>query len=275
MSELAARNLRDNGAEQLVIINRTHAHAVELAQALGATHRTFAELGDALALADVVISSTTAPRALITVELVRQALEQRTSPTLLLIDIALPRDVEPAVAQLPGIHLYNLDDLQQEVERGIHLRMREVEHVQAIIAQELAACVRWLASLSVSGTISDLRQHVEALRQQELERTMRQLAPALSEHEAAAVQELTTRLVNKLLHTPMLQLKAAAVAGQGHIYAEALRYLFHLEDEEDSAGNASHKEGHEKHYDRHTGQQASAGADAAERRASASALARP
>lgn len=271
MSELAARNLRDNGAQQLVIINRTHAHAVDLAQTLGATHRTFAELADELAKADVVISSTTAPRAIITTELMQQVMALRAQRALLLIDIALPRDVEPTVAHLPGVHLYNLDDLHSEVDKGIHLRMQEIAHVQAIIEEEVEGFSRWQASLSVSSTISDLRQHIEELRQQELARTMRQLASTLSEREAAAVQELTTRLVNKVLHTPMLQLKAAAAAGQGHVYAEALRYLFQLsEEEEDHSG----REGHEKDYHRHASKQAGTHTDTADRRTSPSACAK-
>ena len=231
MSELAARNLCDNGAQRLVIVNRTHDHAIDLAERYGAIHRNFSELAAALIEADVVISSTRSPRALLTPELMRGVQAQRNGRELLLIDIALPRDVDPAVAKFAGMHLYNLDDLQASVSEGIRLRLQEVEHVQAIIAEETSAFQRWLKSLSVVSTITDLRGHIEALREQELARTMRQLAPTLSEREAAAVQELSSRLVNKLLHTPMLRLKEAAVAGQGHTYAEAIRYLFGLEEE--------------------------------------------
>ncbi|GAC1354003.1 MAG: glutamyl-tRNA reductase [Ktedonobacteraceae bacterium] len=247
MSEVAARNLLDNGAQQLVIINRTHANAIDLAETLGATHRTFAELSDALLDADVVISSTKAPRALITPERMHPILEKRGGRSLLLIDIAMPRDIDPGVGTLPNVHLYNLDDLQSQVERGISLRLQEVEHVRAIIAEEVGVFERWLSSLSVTGTISDLRHHVETLRQQELARAMRQLAPTLSEREAAAVQELTTRLVNKILHTPTLRLKEAAADGQGYVYAEALRYLFNVEEnyEANNDRNASQQARHD------------------------------
>ncbi len=263
MSELAARNLCDNGAQRLVIINRTLSHAVDLAQSLKATHRSFTELFDSLVEADVVISSTKAPRAIITTELMQSVMEKRAGRSLLLIDIALPRDVDPVVAQLPGVHLYNLDDLQLEVERGIHLRMQEIEHVRAIIVEEVNAFERWLASLSVVDTISDLRQHADALRRQELARTMRQLAATLSEHEVAALQELTTRLMNKLLHIPTLRLKDAAADGQGHVYAEAMRYLFGLE--ENNAAN----------YNRNASEQAGDDTNAPGSRATASAVAQP
>jgi glutamyl-tRNA reductase len=260
MSELAARNLCDNGAQRLVIVNRTQANAIELAQSLQATLRPFAELREALVDADVVISSTTAPHIVIGTELVQLVMQQRNGRPLLLIDIALPRDVDPEVGSLPGVHLYNLDDLQAEVERGIYLRLQEAEHVQALIAEEVNTFEHWLSSLSVVDTISNLRQHVDVLRQQELARTLRQLTPTLSEHDVAAVQELTTRLMNKVLHIPMLRLKDAAAAGQGYIYAEATRYLFDLEEK-------SHA-----HYDRNTSQQTGYDTDTVGRSAIASAV---
>lgn len=264
MSELAARNLYDNGAQRLVIINRTQDHAVDLAQRTGAIHRSFTELPEALLEADVVITSTTAPRAVITLDMVREVMKQRHDRSLLLIDIALPRDIDPAVAAFPGVHLYNLDDLQTAVSEGIRLRMQEAAQVQSIIAAEVRAFESWLRSLSVVDTISDLRQHTEAMRQQELARTMRQLSVSLSEREAAAVQELTTRLMNKILHKPMLRLKDAAAAGQGHIYAEALRYLFDLEEKADEA-----------HYNRDESQQAGDDSNEPGNRAAAAAVAEP
>lgn len=246
MSELAARNLCDNGAQRLVIVNRTQANAIELAQSLQATLRPFAELREALVDADVVISSTTAPHTVIGIELMQLVMEQRNGRPLLLIDIALPRDIDPEVGSLPDAHLYNLDDLQVEVERGIYLRLQEAERVEAIIAEEVKAFENWLTSLSVVDTISNLRQHIDMLRQQELARTLRQLTSTLSERDVAAVQELTTRLMNKVLHTPMLRLKDAAAAGQGYIYAEATRYLFDLEEKPEK----SHA-----YYDRNASQQ--------------------
>lgn len=264
MSELAAQNLCANGAQRLTIINRTVLNAADLASRVGATHRTFAELPDALVEADVVISSTTAPVAILTHEMVQEAVDQRQNRPLLLIDIALPRDVEPAVAELPGVHLYNLDDLQSAVDEGIRLRLQEAEQVEAIVTAEAEAFERWLASLSVVDTISDLRGQVNALREQELTRTLNQLAPSLSEREAAAVRELTTRLVNKILHMPTRRLKDAAAEGQGHIYAEALRYLFDLKEQE-----------HETDDNRHTSQQTGDDSDALGCSTTSAELARP
>jgi glutamyl-tRNA reductase len=230
MSELAARNLKDNGAQQVVLVNRTQAHAEELAASLQATLRPFQELPEALLDADVVISSTAAPHVILTADLMERIMEQRQQRSLLLIDIAMPRDIDPLVGSFTGVHLYNLDDLQSEVEHGIQLRLQETEHVQAIIEEEVQAFERWQASLSVVSTISDLRERAESVRQQELTRTLRQLSPTLSERELRAIQELTNRLMNKMLHIPMLKLKEAAVAGQGLLYTDAMRYLFDLEE---------------------------------------------
>jgi glutamyl-tRNA reductase len=237
MSELAAHHLCDNGAQRLIIINRTPLHAIDLANRFGAIDRSFAELTTSLVEADVVISSTTAPHAIITYGMMQEVMQRRDGRSLLLIDIALPRDVDPAVVDLAGLHLYNLDDLEAGVSEGIRLRLQEVEQVQAIIAEEVNAFDRWLRSLSVVDTISDLRQYVDTLRQQELMRALQRLPSTLTERESAAVEELTTRLVNKLLHIPMLRLKDAAAEGEGHVYTEAIRYLFDLKEQPDETHN--------------------------------------
>lgn len=264
MSELAAQNLCAHGVQRLTIMNRTPLHAVDLASRVGAVQRDFAELADALVEADVVISSTTAPGALLTYEMLREVVRQRQGRALLLIDIALPRDVEPAAAELPEVYLYNLDDLQHSVDEGIRLRLQEVEQVEAIVAVEASAFARWFSSLGVVDTINDLRSQVNHLREQELARTLGQLAPSLSEREAAVVQELTTRLVNKILHLPTRRLKDAAAEGQGYAYAEALRYLFDLKELQD-----------ETFDNRHAGQQTGDDSDALGCRTTPATLARP
>lgn len=264
MSELAAQNLCAHGVERLTIINRTLLHARDLATRVGAIQRPFADLPAVLMEADVVISSTTAPHAILTYDLLEEALRLRQGRSLLLIDLALPRDIEPEVAALPGVHLVNLDDLQGSVDEGIRLRLLEGEQVTAIIASEAAAFARWLSSLSVVQTIHDLRGYVNVLREQELARTLNQLAASLSEQEAAAVRELTTRLVNKILHLPTRRLKDAAADGQGHVYAEAVHYLFDLKAQHEKTN------GH-----RRPGQQPGADPDPLDCGATAAPLARP
>src|SRR5205085_12237829 len=123
-------------------------------------------------------------------------------------------DVEPAVGDLPGVHLYNLDDLQAGVSQGFEQRAGEIDHVRVIIEEEVGAFERWLRTQSVVGAISELRQRADDLRRQELERTLRRLSPELSEREIEAIQELSKSLVNKLLHTATLRLKEAAADGE-------------------------------------------------------------
>lgn len=236
MSELAAHHLCDNGARELIIINRTSEHAIDLAKRFGAKHRTFGELAIALVEADIVISSTTAPHALITFELMHNVMMQRAGKQLLLIDIAIPRDIHPSVAGIPGVHLYNLDDLEKIVSESIRLRYQEVEQVQEIIHQEVSAFNRWLWSLNVVETIIILRQHAHTLGQQELKRTLNRL-PDLTQRETTIIQEMTTRIINKLLHTPTLRLKEASVEGNEHMYLEALDYLFDLKEHSNETHN--------------------------------------
>ncbi len=264
MSELAARNLRDNGARRLMIVNRTPANASQLAQDLDATVRSFDDLPATLVEADVVISSTKAPHIIISAVMLQTVMTQRDGRPLLLIDIALPRDIDPAVEHMPGVHLYNLDDLQAEVTHGIQLRLQESKHVESIIAEETQAFNHWFASLSVVDTISDLRKHIDDIRQQELERTLKHLSPTLSEREVQAVQELTTRFMNKVLHLPTKRLKAAASSGEGDEYAEAARYLFGLEENKEYA-----------HNDRHASEQARYDTDTVGCTTASSAVARP
>ena len=262
MSELTAHHLCDNGAQELIIINRTPLHAMDLAKRFGAKHRSFKELAGSLVEADVVISSTTAPRAIITFEMMQEVMKQRAGRQILLIDIALPRDIDPAIADMPGVHLYNLDDLEIGVNEGIRLRNQEVDQVQEIILEEVSTFKRWLWSLNVVETISALRQHADTLRQQELKRTLQRL-PDLSQRETAIIQELSTRIVNKLLHIPMLRLKEATAEGQEHMYTEALHYLFDLKEQAD-----------ETHYHRNSSKQTGYDTDTMGSRTIASAQAR-
>jgi glutamyl-tRNA reductase len=263
MSELAARNLRDNGAKRLVILNRTLERAVDLARRYDAAVRPFDELDMALSEADIAIASTHAPYALITADLVRQVMQRRGGRPLLLIDIALPRDVEPGVGALPGVYLYNLDDLRAGVSQGLQQREQEVAHVQQVIHEQMGLFESWLRSRGVAGMIGDMRQRAEMLRQQELARTLRQLSPALTEQDIEAIKMLSASLTNKLLHTPTMRLKEAASTNDESALLEAFGYFFDVEVQHD-----------ETTYDWDARQQAGPVADADDCRASEETVAR-
>lgn len=231
VSELAMQNLRAYGATDLRIANRTHAHALDLAERYGAEAIPFETLPAALTEADIVISSTAAPTPVIECAHVKAALQTRHNTfasQMLILDLAVPRDVAPDVATLPGVSVYTVDDLQHVVSDTLAQRRAAVAAAEAIVAEEQAEWSAWLRSQETLRSLTSLRQRAEALRTAEMQRAMRRLS-ALSPEQHEAVEALTQSLVNKLLHTPTVRLKHAAAAGDGSRYASMLSELFDLE----------------------------------------------
>jgi glutamyl-tRNA reductase len=232
MAKLAAQTLAESGAESLLILNRTHERGEQLARQFGARAFGWEQLDEALAWADIVISSTAAPHAIIRPHQVRRAnLRQRHRP-LFLIDIAVPRDVDPAVAELEGVYLYDIDDLEAVVENSLAERRREIHKVERIIAEAEREFMAWYRSLDVVPTIVELRKGAHAMREIEVERALRRL-PDLSNGEREIVQAMAKRIVNKLLHHPTICLKEHASRSDGHHYAELTRNLFGLDRKEE------------------------------------------
>lgn len=213
MAELAAEHLLSGGVKTVLVANRTLARAVELSTRLGGGGAySLDDLPQALALADIVVSSTGASAAVITPEMARRILRQRRGRPLFFIDIAVPRDVDPAVGELDGAYVYDIDDLTQVVEANRQNRAGEALAAEAIVAEEVVKFSAWLSSLSLVPTIAELSAKAEELRAAELARTLRDLgldpddAPT-----AAAIDRLTKALVKKLLHDPIMFLRE-----QGH-----------------------------------------------------------
>ncbi|GIV97253.1 MAG: glutamyl-tRNA reductase [Herpetosiphonaceae bacterium] len=228
MSELAARNLLDNGARAVSLVNRSLERAQALAAAWGGQALPFDQLPSTLIAADVVISSTAAPHAVISAEEVRRAMEARPERPLIMIDLAVPRDIDPDAAAIPGVYLYNIDDLEQVVMTNLERRAAELQAVEAIVEEEAAAFEAWLASRAVSPTLEDLRNRADAIRRAELQKALRRLGP-ISEREQRIIEAFSIGMVNKLLHEPTMRLRHQAAEGNGTEYAEALRYLFGLD----------------------------------------------
>ncbi len=228
MSELAAKNLIDNGACSITLINRTLDHARALAERWGGEALPFETLPSALHDADVVLSSTSAPHTVIHAEHVRGALAHRGGRPLLLIDLAVPRDVDPEVSLVAGAHVYDIDDLGGVVASNMERRREELGTVHMIVAEETERFTAWLSARTVVPTINRLREQAEDIGRGELERVMRRL-PALGQREREAVESLATGIINKLLHEPTVRLKREAVQGNALPYAEALQFLFGLE----------------------------------------------
>ena len=222
--KLAARSLAKHGASKLLVTSRSRDRARELAADLGGDPVAFDKLGAAMGEADIVISSSAAPDFLIGPREVEQALASRNGRPLLLIDIAVPRDVDPAVRDMPQVHLYDIDDLQAAVEENRNSRRQEVAKVERIIDEGLAHFTGWLRERGVVPTVAALRERADTVREAELERTLRRL-PDLTSKERAAVEAMANALVKKLLHDPIGRLKGP----DGERYVGSLRELFALD----------------------------------------------
>jgi glutamyl-tRNA reductase len=226
VSELAARNLASRGATIGWVASRTLERARELAERHGAEALALDGIGERMAEADIVVSSTSAPGFVIKVADV----PPRKGRPLFLIDLAVPRDIDPAAAELDGVYVYDIDDLEAVVSESLSGRRREAERAEAIVAQEAARFRDWQASLEVVPAIASLREWAERVRSGEVAKAEARLG-RLSESERETVESLTTQIVNKLLHLPIVRLKQAA-ATEGPAYVETARHLFGLGEEE-------------------------------------------
>jgi glutamyl-tRNA reductase len=224
VGEQAARSLLARGAEISVVANRTLDRARELAIELGAEPIGMEQLGEEIARADVVVASTSAPGYLLSAADV----PARRGRPLFLIDLAVPRDLDPAIHELEDCFLYDIDDLQAVVADTLAGRRQEAERAEELVAAEAERFRAWQASLDVVPAIASLRARAEEIREAELAR----LGQRLSDAERAAVESATAQIVNKLLHLPIVRMKEAAVTADGVIYAETVRHLFGLEEED-------------------------------------------
>lgn len=234
MAELAAETLVESGAGSLSILNRTRERAEKLAERFDARAWGWNRLEEALIWADIIITSTAAPHAIIRPDQLRRANAQRRQRPLFLIDIAVPRDVDPEVEQLEGVYLYDIDDLEAVVANSLAERRREVSKVEAVVEEAQEEFMAWYQSLDVEPTIVDIRKQAHNIREAELERALRRMK-GLTDRDHEMVQVMTKRIVNKLLHHPTVCLKQHASCSDGYRYAEVARDLFGLDAKRDRA----------------------------------------
>jgi glutamyl-tRNA reductase len=229
--KLAAGALRDGGVSEILVTSRTLGRAQELAADLGGRAIPFAQLTEALARSDIVISSTGAPSFVIEPEMMSDVMARRDRRPLILIDIAVPRDIDPDVREVDGVHLYDIDDLQAISNASLRARMKEVASVEAMVEEEVTRFLDWAHSLRVVPTVAALRRQAEAIRAGELARTLGHL-PTLTEEEKERIEALSTAIVKKILHRPIARLKSR---DYGHLYVQAARELFGIEDAGDDS----------------------------------------
>ncbi len=229
MSELAANHLLRSGASSILVSNRTYERAVELAQAFHGTAIRFEELLDFVDKADIVISSTGAPHFVVRKEQAEKLLAARKNRPIFFIDIAVPRDIDPAVNELENAFVYDIDDLEQVVEANRKQREREAVWAEEIVRREVQKMMRRLASNDVVPTIKALERRLEQIQQSEMERFGSRLG-AMTPDQREAVDALVRGIINKILHGPITELKSRAGGPEQGTLVQLIRKIFGVGD---------------------------------------------
>ncbi len=227
MGELAARHLVEQGAFPIYVANRTWSRAHDMARALSGTALPFDELATALASVDIVITSTGAPEPVISRETVQAIMHGRRGRPLFFIDIAVPRDVEATVNTLDDVYCYDIDDLKQVVDANIRERAREAQRAEILVEREVAKFRARLSDVEVIPTIVSLRERLEGIRAGEVRKALARL-PDASPETRAAMEALSSAIVNKILHAPITKLRESSRAGAGRSWTELVHELFGL-----------------------------------------------
>jgi glutamyl-tRNA reductase len=228
-SELAVRHFVRQGVGRLLVTNRTPGRAEKLAQMFSAEAIPWTAFPDYLRQTDIVLSSTSAPYPILHKATVQEAMQARKGRPMFFIDLAVPRDVDPAINTLDNVFVYDLDALANVVGANRHERQRAALAAQGLIQREVQRFQQWLATQAATPTIVALRQHAESIRRSELDKTLARLR-SLGERERQAIEALTVAIVNKLLHIPTVQLKRSTGAEGGQDCVQLVRHLFALDE---------------------------------------------
>jgi glutamyl-tRNA reductase len=227
MAELALECLTAEGVRAAIVANRTFERAEELARRHGATAVHYDACWNGLAEVDLLLCSTAAPRAVVTPDRLAAGLAARGGRPLCILDIALPRDVDPAVAVLDHVYLYDLDDLRAVAAANLERRRAELPTAEQVVADETRRYWDWVAGLAAVPVLTEIRGRMDDLRERELAQALRRL-PELTPAERATIEHFSRTLMNKFLHEPTIRLRAAAANGRGLGVVDAARYLFAL-----------------------------------------------
>lgn len=247
MSELTAKHLVANGVNSVLVSNRSYERAQILAEQFGGKAVKFDYLPELLQEADIVISCTASPVYILQKEQMEQIIVKRNNRKLFIIDIAVPRDIDPNISELPGVTLLDIDDLQHVVDKNLSERQKEAVFAVQIVEEELEAFLKWVNSLFIIPTIVALKDKGKEIKERELTKAFNKLGN-LSAKEEKIISTLANSIVNSLLHDPILSLKHHANTNQGHLYSEIAQNLFNLEVEGQKKKNkttTSHQENSE------------------------------
>lgn len=229
MSELTVKHLYANGADEVVVANRTLTRAEQLAAKFNGTACTISEGIARLHEMDIVISSTGADGFVLSMDQLQESMKKRKNRPIFMIDIAVPRDLDPAMAQIQNVFLYDIDDLEGIVESNMEQRRKEAAKIEAMIATEIAAFRNWLKTLGVSPLIYALQQKSSQIHQETMDSLFKKL-PDLDEHEAKVIRKLTKSIVNQMLHDPILRIKEMAVEKNSDEALKMFTQIFALEE---------------------------------------------
>lgn len=225
--ELTARALSDAGMKTVFVANRHYDRAIGVAASIGGTATRFEQMPEQLVRTDIVISSTGSPHTLIHADEMQTVMQQREGRPLLMIDIAVPRDIDPEVGKVPGVTLFDFDDLQSDVERNLQARLEEVDSAEQIVATESTRFDRWLGTLDVVPTVAELRNRAETIARQVVAENRSKFEGA-TEADLKRIEAMAGSIVSRMLHEPTMKLKQSAGEEAAYVYIEALRELFGL-----------------------------------------------
>jgi glutamyl-tRNA reductase len=206
MAELAARHLMNNGVQDVMVVNRTYERGCELAREFNGKPVKFEDFLHELVHADIIICSTGAPSYVLLKEQMHKVMKERKNRPVFIIDISVPRNIDPEINKLDNVYLYSVDDLQEVVDTNIHGRKIEAEKAEKIIDEEVEKFIRWMSSLDSVPTIVALRQKADEIKAEELEKLKGRL-PGLDEEKMKAVEYMAAAIINKLIHPPTVALK--------------------------------------------------------------------
>ncbi len=240
MCELAAKHFINAGIYEIYITNRTFNRAIALAEDFGGEAIPFTDYNALFEKVDIILTSTGATEPIVTADVVAAAMKKRKNRPMFFIDIAVPRDVEEKVHDLSNVYLYDIDDLKEVVTANQQEREKEAKKAERIIEEEVNQFLHWMDNLEVVPTIRQLREHADAIRKAELQKTISRLKN-LSDKDKAAIDRLTQAIVNKLLHGPSVMLKQTEQDNSGQAAVEIIRKMFNLDASVKEDPSASQK----------------------------------
>ncbi len=228
MAKLAARHLIAQGVRHVLMTTRTPQQAIDLAAKFGGTPVPFDQFKDDMASADIVLVSTGAAHYLISAEDVQRAVKERMNRPMFLIDISVPRNIDPSVRRVDNAFLFDIDDLQLRVEQNRTERVQEAAKAERMVVEEVASILEWMKSLEVTPTIVALRSRVDEIKRTEVDKVLGRLAH-LSPQDRELIEGMASSIANKLIHRTMVTLKTEVNSSSGPAFVEAARRFFHLD----------------------------------------------